>query len=135
MTPDSVKAKSERRVTPTMISRRAVLLVALLTVSNAAGAGSLAWEAVFQQRVTTVRIDKRCFLMVEGLSGNSAERVQRVVLSEEDGTAQIDVTTGLFGSGGSGSFGVVVPLEFPNVRRVTFGPSRSEIWRDKGEKC
>ena len=73
--------------------------------------------------------------MVEGLSGNSAQKVQRVVLTEEDGTAHIDVTNGLFGSGGSGSFGVVVPLEFPIIHRVTFGPSRSEIWRDKGEQC
>ena len=118
-----------------LISRWAALLVAMLTAANAAEAASLRWETVFQQEVTTVRVDKRCFLMVKGLSGNSAEKVQRLVLSEEDGTAQIDVTTGLFGSGETGSFRVVVPLEFPDIRRVTFGPSHSEIWRDKGEQC
>jgi len=117
------------------ISRWAALLVVLLTVANSAEAETLRWETVFQQKVATVRVDNRCFLMVEGLSGNSAEKVQRLVLSEEDGTAQIDVTTGLFGSGGSGSFRVVVPLEFPNIRRVTFGPLRSEIWHSKGEQC
>lgn len=119
----------------TPISRWAGLLVAPLMVASSAEAETLRWETVFQQKVATVRVDNRCFLMVEGLTGNSAERVQRLVLSEEGGTAQIDVTTGLFGSGGSGSFRVVVPLEFPNIRRVTFGPSRSEIWRDKGEQC
>jgi len=117
------------------VSRCAALLMVLLTVAYAAEAQTLRWEAVFMQRVATVRVDNRCFLMIEGLSGNSAEKVQRVVLSEEDGTAQVDITTGLFGSGKSGSFRVAVALEFPDIHRVTFGPSRSEIWRDQGERC
>lgn len=113
----------------------AALLAALLTAAPAAEAASLRWESVYLPKVATVRIDKQCFLMVEGMASNSADVVQRLVLSEEHGTAQVDVTTGLFGSGDPGSFRIAVSLELPSIRRVTFGPSHTEIWHAEGAPC
>ena len=112
-----------------------VALLPALFATAASSAESAEWKAVFPRKVGIVKIEERCFLLVTGLLSSSAQKVQRVVLSEEREAAHIEISMSPLVPDGSGSFHVVVPLEFPTVRRVTFGPDKVDIWRSDNKAC